>query len=99
MGIILLACGKQAYDLFISPSASRDYPKGNLSDIADEVIAIPLRYDIKDAKCIRKEGNDLFLINDEILYRFNRNGELICRITNPEEIHVAGYVIDPANGN
>lgn len=40
--LVLLVCGKQAYNLLISNESIRSNPTGALSDIADEVIAIPL---------------------------------------------------------
>lgn len=99
--IVLLVCGKQTYNLLISNNSIRGNHSGALSDIADEVIAIPLRdsgsHTIKEAKYIRQEGNNLFLISNETLYRFNRKGEFICRVTDPEDIRVAGYVVNPAN--
>ncbi|MDL2222212.1 6-bladed beta-propeller, partial [Parabacteroides sp. OttesenSCG-928-N08] len=52
---------------------------------------------IEKAREIRKEGNELFLISNDILYRFRQSGEFVCRITDPEEISVAGYVVNPAN--
>ena len=39
--LVLLACGKQAYNLLISNESIRRNTTGALSDIADEVIAIP----------------------------------------------------------
>ncbi len=99
--LVLLVCGKQAYNLLISNESIRNNPTGALSDIADEVIAIPLQdsgtHSIKEAKYIRQEGDNLFLISNETLYRFNRKGEFICRITHPDDIRVAGYVVNPAN--
>lgn len=99
--LALSVCGKQAYELFAPGESIRSNPSGALSDIADEVIAIPLQSPearpIKEARHIRQEGNDLFLISEETLYRFNREGEFICRITHPDDIRVAGYVVNPAN--
>ena len=99
--LVLLVCGKQAYNLLISNESIRSNPTGALSDIADEVIAIPLQdsgtHSIKEAKYIRQEVDNLFLISNETLYRFNRKGEFICRITHPDDIRVAGYVVNPAN--
>ena len=63
--LVLLVCGKQAYNLLISNESIRSNPTGALSDIADEVIAIPLQdsgtHSIKEAKYIRQEGDNLFL--------------------------------------
>lgn len=65
--LVLLVCGKQAYNLLISNESIRSNPTGALSDIADEVIAIPLQdsgtHSIKEAKYIRQEGDNLFLIS------------------------------------
>jgi hypothetical protein len=72
---------------------------GILSDIAKEVTAIPLQSadgkTIEKVRDIKKEGNNLFLISDDILYRYYKNGRFICRITGREEMKVAGYLIDP----
>ena len=61
---------------------------GSLADIAKEVIAIPLQdsgqRQIKEAVSVRLEGNNLFLISEETLYRFTRKGEYVCAITCPE---------------
>ncbi|MGM9796547.1 MAG: 6-bladed beta-propeller [Parabacteroides sp.] len=75
------------------------WQSGSLADIAKEVIAIPLqdsgRRQITEAESVRLEGDNLFLISEETLYRFTRKGEYVCAITRPEEMRVAGYVIDP----
>lgn len=72
---------------------------GSLADIAKEVIAIPLqdsgKRQIKEASSVRLEGDNLFLVSEETLYRFTRRGEYVCAITCPEEMRVAGYVVDP----
>ena len=75
------------------------WQSGGLADIAKEVIAIPLqdsgKRQIKEPESVRLEGDNLFLISEETLYRFTRKGEFVCAITRPEEMRVAGYVIDP----
>ena len=75
------------------------WQSGSLADIAKEVIAIPLqdsgKRQITEAASVRLEGDNLFLISEETLYRFTRKGEFVCAITRPEEMRVAGYVIDP----
>ena len=50
---------------------------------------------ITEAVSVRLEGDNLFLISEETLYRFTRKGKFVCVITRPEEMRVAGYVIDP----
>lgn len=98
--LCLLACGLQGYKLLYSNHTTPNPFKGKLSDITDEVIAIPLRdtgeLRIKSPQNIRQEGNNLFLVSEGILYRFNRDGQFICQITQPDEILVAGYVVNPA---
>lgn len=90
---------KEAYHTYVSALEVEKKLTGSLSDIAEEVIAIPLQpadgLPIEKARYIREQGNNLFLINEDVLYRYNRKGEFICRITRPEEIHVAGYIINP----
>ena len=75
------------------------WQSGGLADIAKEVIAIPLqdsgKRQIKEPESVSLEGDNLFLISEETLYRFTRKGEFVCAITRPEEMRVAGYVIDP----
>lgn len=98
--LCLLVCGLQGYKLLRNNNTTPNPFKGKLSDIADEVIAIPLRdtgeLRIKSPQNIRQEGNNLFLVSEGVLYRFNREGQFICQITQPDEIQVAGYVINPA---
>lgn len=98
--IMAFVCVKQGYGLFSKDLPIKNHLNGNLSDIAEEVVAIPLEtangIRIEKARYIRQEGKNLFLISDDILYHFNRNGQFICRITRPEDIIVAGYVVNPA---
>jgi len=98
LGIIAIVCIKQFYDVYIENSVVKSYTTGSLSDIAEEVIAIPLQvpdqYSIKNVRNVQKDAHNLFLISNEVLYRFTREGEFICRITNPGDIKVAGYVVN-----
>ena len=98
--LFLLLCVKQGYDVFSKETPWEKRFSGSLSDISEEVIAIPLKTaageSIEKARNIRQEGKNLFLISQKTIYRFNRKGEFICRITDPEEIQVAGYVLNPA---
>lgn len=99
--IVLFVCGKQGYDLLSDFHQIQSLHTGSLSDIAEEVVAIPLQdtggYSIKNARYIRLEGNHLFLVSNRTLFHFNRSGVFIRRITNPEDIQVANYVINPVN--
>ncbi|MDR2970026.1 MAG: 6-bladed beta-propeller [Tannerellaceae bacterium] len=99
-GLILLYA-HEGYDTYLSAYHSKERITGILSDIATEVTAIPLQpadgKTIEKARDIKKEGNDLFLISDDMLYRYNKDGRFICRITDSEEMKVAGYLINPGN--
>lgn len=99
--IICIGCLRQGYELMTKDATTQNQLTGSLSDIAEEVVAVPLEpagdYHIKKARNIRQEGNNLFLISNETLYRYNRKGEFICRITDPGVIKVAGYVLNPIN--
>lgn len=97
LAVMLLLCGGFGYERLQAGSDTPMNQKGELSDIAESVTAIPLEpvkgQSLADAHDIQKDGNDLFLISQNILYRFNRQGELVCQITQPEEIKVAGYLV------
>ncbi|MDH6357998.1 6-bladed beta-propeller [Parabacteroides sp. PF5-9] len=94
--VLAIGCAKTIYER-VNNDVVKTFMTGVLSDIADEVIAIPLELPegefIEKVRSVRKEGNNLFLISNEVLYRFDKAGKFICRITNPEEIQVAGYVV------
>lgn len=97
LAVMLLLCGGFGYERLMADRDTDMNRKGELSDIAESVTAIPLKpingKSLTDAHDIQKDGNDLFLICQGILYRFNRQGELVCQITQPEEIKVAGYLV------
>ena len=97
LAAMLLLCGGFGYERLMADRDTDMNRKGELSDIAESVTAIPLKpingKSLTDAHDIQKDGNDLFLICQGILYRFNRQGELVCQITQPEEIKVAGYLV------
>ena len=81
---------------------SRDqlWRDGQLSEIAQEVVAIPLRaagMQLTEVRNLSREGNDLFLISREQLYRFDMQGRMVCPITQPGQIRVAHYMIDAAH--
>lgn len=99
--LVLLVYARQGYLYYMSSlHAPGVYEEGLLSDIAAEVVEIPLKVPggvrIGPVKNIRLAENDLFFTSDNILYRFTRTGEYVCRITDPEAIRVAGYLVDPA---
>jgi hypothetical protein len=98
MYMLAILYGKQAYMLWSDDVPFDSSSSGSLSDIAEEVVAVPLQStggpQIKKATNIRQEDKDLFLISHQTLYRFDRSGNFICRITDPAVIDVAEYMID-----
>lgn len=97
LAAMLLLCGGFGYEHLMAERNADLRRDGELSDIAESVTAIPLKpingQPLTEAHDIQKEGDDLFLISQGILYRFNRQGDLVCQITHPEEIKVAGYLV------
>lgn len=96
---MLLVYARQTYTIFTADAPPVRHQTGCLSDIAEEVVAIPLESppgdSIDQARQIRREGRELFLINRGILYRFGCDGRFLSRITDPADIRVAGYVVNP----
>lgn len=97
--IFMAMYGKLGYELFNGQTVLESATTGLLSDIAKEVTAIPLKTfgkaTVPNVRNVQQEGANLFLISDDILYRFHRSGELIAPVTDPQLIAVAGYLIDP----
>ena len=96
---VLAISGWHGYERWQKEQQTAEHLTGSLSDIAEEVVAIPLQQPagaapITTARDIRKDGNDLFLISRNTLYHFDRQGKFISQVTRPEDIQVAGYVID-----
>lgn len=98
---MLLVCARQTYTIFTAGAGAAPvrHLTGCLSDIAEEVVAIPLESppgdSIDQARQIRREGRELFLINRGVLYRFGCDGRFLSRITDPADIRVAGYIVNP----
>lgn len=92
---------KVGYDLWtINSGEASPRTEGRLSDIAAKVTLVPLQpangYPLAGKpKCVRQEGNNLFFICEDVLYRFTTGGKFIGRITDPDVIRVAEYAIDP----
>ncbi len=89
----------EGYKIITDKPLTESLKNGLLSDIAGEVRAIPLRppgeSPIEKARGVRQEGDNVFLVSNDILYRFNKSGEFLCRVTDPQIIKVGGYLIDP----
>lgn len=76
---------------------------GKLSDIASQIIAVPLE---TNAQCmltntdqIKCDGDDLFILDNHQLYHFNRKGKFLNQLIRKEKgsipIAIHDYVIDP----
>ncbi|MDR1201962.1 MAG: 6-bladed beta-propeller [Tannerellaceae bacterium] len=96
--IMLALYGRLGYELFTDDSFLESSLSGSLSDIAETVTAIPLQStggeQINAINYFRQENDNIFLVSNHILYRFHTSGAFICRITDPEVMQVAVYVID-----
>lgn len=80
--LVLIVCGASLY---------------HYNQTKQEEAEMPLKADgfhIQDAHDLHTEGDNLFVVSQKTLYRFNREGDFICQITQPEEIEVAGYLVD-----
>jgi hypothetical protein len=91
--------GRLGYELFTDDCLLESSLSGSLSDIAETVTAVSLQppggEPINAINGLRQEKDNFFLVSNHSLYCFHTSGRFICRITNPEVIQVAGYVIDP----
>lgn len=105
IGLLLLAvvgafCAWQLYNIYVSNPEEKIYASDVLPDASEETLTIPLNtpdeYTITKARSVQKDGHNLFLISDETLFRFSRQGDFVCRITDPKDIRVAGYVVNQA---
>jgi len=98
LGLIVLYA-REGYDTYFSAYHIKERITGILSDIAKEVTAIPLQSAngkvMEKVRDIKKEGNELFLISEDILYHYNKDGQFICQVTDPKSLKVAGYLVDP----
>lgn len=98
---MLLCTIWQSYRVWREAGTPSVHAHGMLSDIADEVIAVPLenapgQKPIVRPHAVREEGDELFLIDNGAIYRYRKNGRFICRVTDPADIRVAGYLVNPA---
>lgn len=96
---IIVLYAREGYDTYLSAYHIKERITGILSDIAREVTAIPLQSAngkvIEKVRDIKRDRNELFLISEDVLYHYNKEGRFICRITDPESIKVAGYLVNP----
>lgn len=96
VGIIYI---NEGYRIISDDMPVKSTTKGSLSDIADEVIAIPLETKsdcrLKYATQIKRDRNELFLVSNGQLYHFDCSGKFVNRITSNQHFPVADYVINP----
>ena len=98
LAVFLILYGKIGIGLFAEQPGLESASVGLLSEMAEEVTAIPLLAKgmdkIEDVRNVQMDGDNLFLISGNSLYRFDKSGKPVCRITDPSFITVAGYLID-----
>ena len=97
--LFVIMCGKLTYELIQKNQLVSITSGGCLSDIADEVVAIPLcsaeKHVVHLPRKIRKDGGNLFLISGESLLRFDLSGNFICAITDEALERVGDYIVNP----
>lgn len=98
--------GWLGYELISNQQLSPIHSKGELSDIAEEVIAIPLethaQCKLKQVQLIKRDKEHIFLVSGQQLYHFNSSGKFIGQITTPSNqttqgIDVVDYAVDPVH--
>lgn len=104
--LLLAIYTKEGYELATKEAPVKCSVTGSLSDVAEEVIAIPLetntRCILSHARQIKRDGENLFLLCQRQLYRFNCSGKFINQITHSHSsyknpILISDYVIDPVH--
>lgn len=101
--LLLLLVGityiNEGYKIISEDMPVKSTTKGFLSNIAEEVIAIPLETTadcrLKHATQIKRDRNELFLVSNGQLFHFDCSGKFLSRVTNNQHFLVADYVIDP----
>lgn len=96
VGIIYI---NEGYKIISEDMPVKSTTEGSLSDVADEVIAIPLETTsdcrLKHATQIKRDRNELFLVSNGQLFHFDCSGKFLSRITSNKHFLVTDYVIDP----
>lgn len=102
--ILFLTYAKEGYRLITQDIRVKCALTRALSDVAEEVTAIPLETNancmLGHATRIKREGNHLFLLSRYQLYHFDCSGHFINQITynrngDKNQIQATDYVIDP----
>lgn len=96
--------GRIGYQMICNTDLPQCQPEGSLSDVAEEVIAIPLETNehcpLKKIKMIKRDREDIFLVSDRRLYHFNSSGQFLGQITahrpgTGQPVELADYAVDP----
>lgn len=98
--------GRIGYQIIHNTDLPQCQPEGSLSDVAEEVIAIPLETNkhcsLKKIRMIKRDREDLFLVSDRQLYHFNSSGKFLGQITTRrsetgQPVELADYAVDPVH--
>ncbi|WP_075967617.1 6-bladed beta-propeller [Parabacteroides massiliensis] len=98
--------GRIGYQIIHNTDLPQCQPEGSLSDVAEEVIAIPLETNkhcsLKKIRMIKRDREDLFLVSDRQLYHFNSSGKFLGQITTHrsetgQPVELADYAVDPVH--
>lgn len=96
--------GRIGYQVIHNTDLPQCQLEGSLSDVAEEVIAIPLETNghcsLKKIKMIKRDREDIFLVSDRRLYHFNSSGQFLGQITayrpgTKQPVELADYAVDP----
>ena len=99
---ILLVYGYQMYRVISDDGRVTSTDEGRLSDIAEQVTAIPLETDacgrLGEINRVRRDGTHIFLLNGKRLHHFTSTGQYMGEIGNggnETRFEITDYDIDP----
>ena len=104
--LLLVIYAKEGYKLATQVNPVQSFNTGSLSDVAEEVIAIPLETNahciLSHARLVKRDGDNLFLLCRQQLYHFSCSGKFINQITYCNSLYknnilASDYVIDPVH--
>lgn len=108
---LLLLClialyGRIGYQIINNTDLPSCQPEGSLSDVAEEVTAIPLETNgacfLKEIQLIKRDREDIFLVSDRQLHHFNSSGKYLGPITTNDTktgqaVELVDYAVDPVH--
>ena len=103
---LIVLYGRIGYQIIHHTDLPQCHSEGSLSDIAEEVIAIPLETNeycsLKNIKMIKRDREDIFLVCNRQLYHFNSSGKFLGQITTHrpragQPVELADYAVDPVH--